>query len=45
MGKDLKAELRTNPDILIKNDFKKSSRNLTNQIFKKILVISKKKYK
>ena len=45
MGKDLKEELRTNLDILIKNDFKKSSRNSTNQIFKKILVILKKKYK
>ena len=45
MGKDLKAELPTNPDILIKNDFKKNTRNLTNQIFKKILFLSKKKYK
>ena len=45
MGKDLKAELRTNLDILIKNDFKKNTRNLISQIFKKILFLSKKKYK
>ena len=44
MGKDLKAELSTNPDILIQNNFKKNTRNLTDQIFKEIFFSSKKKY-
>ena len=36
MGKNLKAEFPKNPDIIIKNNFKKSLNNLSKEVIKKI---------